>query len=210
MADYHTKPLLDVLNDFGSAAEAKARLEHVGANELNVPKDTPEIVKFLLHFKNLFAILLIAVVPLNAVFTYFQKHLSERLMGRYKNMLPSMITALRDGKPQEIPAGEFAPGDAINNNVIGSLVFAIGIVVANVPEGLLTTVTLSLAMASRRMAQKNALIKNLEIVETPGSTTVICTYKIGLGLTRWLSVAHVIQPATKELQMHLPLIVYGE
>ena len=68
---------------------------------------------------------------------------------------------------------------AIGNPALASLVFAIGIIVANVPEGLLPTVTLSLSMASKRMAAKNALIKNLESVETLGSTTVICTDKTG-------------------------------
>lgn len=63
--------------------------------------------------------------------------------------------------------------------LIGSLIFAIGIIVANVPEGLLPTVTLALTMASKRMARKNALIRNLEAVETLGSTTVICTDKTG-------------------------------
>jgi potassium/sodium efflux P-type ATPase len=58
-------------------------------------------------------------------------------------------------------------------------VFAIGMIVANVPEGLLPTVTLSLAMAVKRMARKNALVKKLSGVETLGSTTVICTDKTG-------------------------------
>jgi sodium/potassium-transporting ATPase subunit alpha len=60
-----------------------------------------------------------------------------------------------------------------------SMIFAIGIIVANVPEGLLPTVTLSLSMASKKMAGKMALIKRLESVETLGSTTVICTDKTG-------------------------------
>jgi sodium/potassium-transporting ATPase subunit alpha len=67
----------------------------------------------------------------------------------------------------------------LGNQRTGSLIFAIGIIVANVPEGLLPTVTLSLSMASKKMAKKNALIKNLESVETLGSTTVICTDKTG-------------------------------
>ncbi len=62
---------------------------------------------------------------------------------------------------------------------LASLIFAIGIIVANVPEGLLPTVTLSLSLASRRMAERKALIKQLESVETLGSTTVICTDKTG-------------------------------
>ena len=60
-----------------------------------------------------------------------------------------------------------------------SAIFGIGIIVANVPEGLLPTVTLSLAMASQRMAKRHALIKHLASVETLGCTTVICTDKTG-------------------------------
>jgi sodium/potassium-transporting ATPase subunit alpha len=331
--NWHSKPLTDVLDELGSAPEglssdeAEERLGKFGRNELKVGKDTPELVKFLLQFKNFFAVLLIvggalamtaeqmdpgqgnlyiavallAVVLLNAAFTYFQEHQSERIMDSFKKMMPAMITAMRDGSPQEVRAENLVPGDvivlnegdrvpadgrlissselkvdnssltgesepqlltvgksaatelespnmvfsgslvqngegrvvvvetgmttqigsivqltkatevhetpihkelkyfikvisfiaiflgvsffivsvAIGNGVIGSLIFAIGIIVANVPEGLLPTVTLSLTMASRRMAAKNALIKNLESVETLGSTTVICTDKTG-------------------------------
>ena len=60
-----------------------------------------------------------------------------------------------------------------------SAIFGIGIIVANVPEGLLPTVTLALAMGSQRMARRNALIKQLTSVETLGCTTVICTDKTG-------------------------------
>jgi sodium/potassium-transporting ATPase subunit alpha len=60
-----------------------------------------------------------------------------------------------------------------------SAIFGIGIIVANVPEGLLPTVTLALAMSSQRMAKRNALIKHLSSVETLGCTTVICTDKTG-------------------------------
>jgi sodium/potassium-transporting ATPase subunit alpha len=67
----------------------------------------------------------------------------------------------------------------IQDTFLASLIFAIGIIVANVPEGLLPTVTLALSLASRRMAYRDALIKQLESVETLGSTTVICTDKTG-------------------------------
>ncbi len=60
-----------------------------------------------------------------------------------------------------------------------SAIFGIGIIVANVPEGLLPTVTLALAMSSQRMAKRNALVKHLPSVETLGCTTVICTDKTG-------------------------------
>ena len=59
------------------------------------------------------------------------------------------------------------------------LVFGLAIIVAFVPEGLLPTVTLSLAMATQRMAERKALVKRLSAVETLGSTTVICTDKTG-------------------------------
>ncbi len=62
---------------------------------------------------------------------------------------------------------------------VESLVFAIGIIVANVPEGLLPTVTLALALAVRRMAKENALVRRLSAVETLGAVSVVCTDKTG-------------------------------
>ncbi len=60
-----------------------------------------------------------------------------------------------------------------------AFIFAIGIIVAMVPEGLLPTLTLALVLASQRMAKRNVLIRHLSSVETLGSTTVICTDKTG-------------------------------
>lgn len=310
-----------------SNADAAQRLTEFGSNELHVRKETPEFIKFLRQFTNFFALLLIvgsalaffadylkpgegnfyiavallAVVLLNALFTYIQEHVSERIMESFRNMLPQMISVLREGQVARIEAKLLVPGDVIlleegdrvpadgrlievnqlkvdhssltgesepqlrklacthdnlmesrnmvfsgtlvqsgngraliygtgmntqigrivrltkeagkvetpirkelrrftriisgiaislgvlffalsiflGNPFIGSLIFAIGIIVANVPEGLLPTVTLALSLASKRMARKNALTKNLEAVETLGSTTVICTDKTG-------------------------------
>ena len=66
-----------------------------------------------------------------------------------------------------------------NVNIAESFIFAMGMIVAFIPEGLLPTVTLSLAMGVQRMAKRNALIKRLSAVETLGCTTVICTDKTG-------------------------------
>ena len=60
-----------------------------------------------------------------------------------------------------------------------ALSFAIGLLVANVPEGLLPTITLALAVGVRDLARRGALVKRLSAVETLGSTTVICTDKTG-------------------------------
>jgi magnesium-transporting ATPase (P-type) len=60
-----------------------------------------------------------------------------------------------------------------------SCIFAIGMIVAFVPEGLLPTVTLALAMGTQRIARRHALVKRLSAVETLGCTTVICTDKTG-------------------------------
>jgi calcium-translocating P-type ATPase len=57
--------------------------------------------------------------------------------------------------------------------------FAIGLIVANVPEGLLPTITLALAIGVRLLARSGALVKRLSAIETLGSTTVVCTDKTG-------------------------------
>jgi len=73
----------------------------------------------------------------------------------------------------------FAFGWAIGVSFWQAFIFAIGIIVAMVPEGLLPTLTLSLVLATQRMARRNVLIRYLPSVEALGSTTVICTDKTG-------------------------------
>jgi len=310
-----------------SSAQAKERLEKYGPNMIEEKEKVSPIIKFLKNFTNFFAILLtvgsilafiaeyltpgegnlyigialVAVVILNAIFTFIQEYQSEKIMDSFKKMMPTKIQVLRDEKRVEIFAKDVVSGDimflsegdkipadgrliehhalkvdnssltgesepqlrsieptndnilesrnmvfsgtlvqsgtgtaiiygtgmktqignianltktminqitpmhreinhfisiistiaiilgilfffvsiALGNPFISSLIFAIGIIVANVPEGLLPTVTLALSIASRKMAKKKALIKNLESVETLGSTTVICTDKTG-------------------------------
>lgn len=74
---------------------------------------------------------------------------------------------------------------------VDMLVFAIGIIVANVPEGLLATVTVSLALTAKRMSEKFVLVKNLESVETLGSTSCICSDKTGTLTQNRMTVSHL-------------------
>jgi sodium/potassium-transporting ATPase subunit alpha len=73
----------------------------------------------------------------------------------------------------------FLIGSLVGRGFWANFLFAIGIIIATVPEGLLPTVTLALAMGSKRMARRNALVKSLNAVEALGSVDLICTDKTG-------------------------------
>ncbi|HAJ61826.1 MAG TPA: HAD family hydrolase [Cyanobacteria bacterium UBA8543] len=77
-----------------------------------------------------------------------------------------------------------------------SFVFAIGIIVAFVPEGLLPTVTLALAIGVQRMARRNALVRRLSAVETLSATTTICTDKTGTLTKNEMTVRSLWIPST--------------
>jgi Ca2+-transporting ATPase len=76
-----------------------------------------------------------------------------------------------------------------------SFIFAIGIIVALVPEGLLPTVTLALALGVQRMARRNALVRRLSAVETLSGTTAICTDKTGTLTKNEMTVRYLWLPS---------------
>ena len=108
----------------------------------------------------------------------------------------------------------FILGLIFGYGIITNLVFMIGIIVANVPEGLLATVTVSLALTAKRMATKNVLVKNLESVETLGSTSCICSDKTGTLTQNVMTVSHVwfdgeMREADVNYQTHLDQLQRG-
>ena len=92
----------------------------------------------------------------------------------------------------------FAIGWAIGVSFWEDFIFAIGIIVAMVPEGLLPTLTLALVLATQRMAKRNVLIRYLPSVETLGSTTVICTDKTGTLTQNRMTVKQLLLGETLE------------
>jgi len=88
----------------------------------------------------------------------------------------------------------------VKEPVAKSFIFALGMVVAYIPEGLLPTVTLSLAMAVQRMVKEHALVKRLSAVETLGCTTVICSDKTGTLTQNEMTVGNLWLPG-KEFEV---------
>ncbi|CAF3662755.1 unnamed protein product [Rotaria socialis] len=80
---------------------------------------------------------------------------------------------------------------ALGTGILQALVFVIGIIVSNVPEGLLATITVMLALTAQRMAKKKCLVKNLTAVEALGSVSTICSDKTGTLTQNRMTVAHL-------------------
>ncbi|GAA3518107.1 cation-translocating P-type ATPase [Nocardioides daeguensis] len=84
---------------------------------------------------------------------------------------------------------------ALGLDATEAFLFGVGVSVALVPEGLLPTVTLSLARGAQRMASEHALVRRLDAVETLGATTFICTDKTGTITQNRMNVVTVVTPS---------------
>ncbi|KYQ48574.1 Sodium/potassium-transporting ATPase subunit alpha [Trachymyrmex zeteki] len=85
----------------------------------------------------------------------------------------------------------FALSLLIEPSLVRAFIYLLGIVIANVPEVLLVTVTTVLTLTAQKMASKNCLVKNLEAVETLGSTSAICSDKTGTLTQNKMSVSNL-------------------
>ena len=74
---------------------------------------------------------------------------------------------------------------------IDAILFLIGVIAANVPEGLMAVFTISLSVSASRLAKRNCMIKNLEAVETIGAASIILCDKTGTLTMNQASVAHL-------------------
>jgi calcium-translocating P-type ATPase len=323
-----------------SSSEALARLGQVGPNLLAEAARPHWLARFARNFTHFFALLLwvgaglawlgelpqlsvaiVAVIVINAAFSFVQEYRAERAIEALRRILPQRASVRRDGRPREIDAEEVVPGDVLllaagdrvaadgelvadvelkidmstltgeshpvrrhrttgaeagegvgaPNLVFGGtyvvagtgearvtttgmrtelgriaeltqrakrrpsplelemgrvtrlvavlavsigvafflvagllgmslsdrFVFAIGVIVALVPEGLLPTVTLSLALATQRMARRNAIVRRLSSVETLGATNVICTDKTGTLTANQMTVRRIWMPGVE-------------
>ncbi len=86
-----------------------------------------------------------------------------------------------------IPIATLVAGLSISD----AIVFAVGLLVGLVPEGLLPVITLALAVGARDLVRRGAVVKRLSAVETLGSTNVICTDKTGTLTENRMSVTSI-------------------
>jgi magnesium-transporting ATPase (P-type) len=115
---------------------------------------------------------------------------------------PSPLTRQLDRVVRVVAVMAAAAGSLLGLTALGlgvsateAFLFGVGVTVALVPEGLMPTVTLSLARGARLMAQEKALVRRLDAVETLGATTFVCTDKTGTLTQNRMSVVEVVTPA---------------
>ena len=87
--------------------------------------------------------------------------------------------------------GFLVGGFGIGFPAVSNVTFAIGVIVANVPEGLLTCLTVCLALTANKLFLKNVMVKNMKSIETLGSITCICSDKTGTLTQNRMTVVHL-------------------
>ncbi len=85
----------------------------------------------------------------------------------------------------------FCLGFVVGYPAVLNFIFAIGIITANVPEGLIVEVTVGLTLTAKRLSEQKVLCKNLDAVETLGSTSCICSDKTGTLTMNKMTAAHL-------------------
>ncbi|XP_013189215.1 sodium/potassium-transporting ATPase subunit alpha-like [Amyelois transitella] len=79
----------------------------------------------------------------------------------------------------------------IQKNWFSALQYMLGIILANVPEGLIVTLTVCMTLSANQLKKKNCLAKSLQAVETLGSTSCICSDKTGTLTENQMKVSHL-------------------